>query len=89
MRLLGRKDADAASRSLHHAFNRCAGRVVINSELDKLWQQCPWLEALKADIESFYHASAAHYFSPSAAEQKDFEEILKLAKACRERERLA
>ena len=89
MRLLGRKDADAASRSLHHAFNRCAGRVVINSELDKLWQQCPWLEPLKADIESFYRASAAHYFSPTAAEQKDFGDLLKLAKVCRDRERLA
>ncbi len=89
MRLLGRKDPDAASRSLHHAFNRCAGRVVINSELDKLWQQCPWLEPLQADIESFYRASAAHYFSPSATEQKGFEELLKLARACRERERLA
>ncbi len=89
MRLLGRKDADAASRSLHHAFNRSAGRVVINSELDKLWQQSPWLTPLKTDIEAFYRSSAAHYFSPAAAEQKTFEDVLKLAKACRERERLA
>lgn len=89
MRLLGRKDSDAASRSLHHAFNRSAGRVVINSELDKLWQQCPWLEPVKADIESFYQASAEHFFSPAATGQKDFEQVLQLAKACRERERLA
>ena len=89
MRLLGRKDSDAASRCLHHAFNRSAGRVVINSELDRLWQQSPWLEPVKSDIESFYQASAEHFFSPAATGQKDFEQVLKLAKACRERERLA
>ncbi|MCX4190920.1 hypothetical protein [Methylophaga sp. OBS1] len=89
MRLLGRKDADVASRVLHHAFNRCAGRVVINSELENLWQNCPWLAPLKTDIESFYQISAAHFFSPSAAEQKSFEDLLKLARSCRERERLA
>lgn len=89
MRLLGRKDADAASRCLHQAFNRSAGRVVINSELDGLWQQCPWLTPLKADINSFYQRSAAHYFSRTQAEQQGFEAMLKLARACREKERLA
>lgn len=89
VRLLGRKDADAASRSLHRAFNRCAGRVVIYSELDMLWQACPWLTPLQTEIESFYQASAAHYFSPAAAEQKDFNALLRLAKLCRKRERLA
>ncbi|WP_438970434.1 hypothetical protein [Methylophaga sp.] len=89
MRLLGRKDADNASRSLHKAFNRSAGRVVINSHLDKLWDKCPWLAPLEADIESFYQQSAAHFFSPDGAEQKDFYQILELAKACRARERVA
>jgi mxaA protein len=89
MRLLGRKDAEAASRSLHHAFNRCAGRVVVGSELDRLWQQCPWLEPLKSDIEHFYQTSSAHFFSPEQVEQKDFEALLKLARACREQERMA
>jgi mxaA protein len=89
MRLLGRKDADAASRCLHQAFNRSAGRVVINSELDGLWQQCPWLTPLKADINSFYRSSAAHYFSRTQAEQQGFDAMLKLARACREKERLA
>jgi mxaA protein len=89
MRLLGRKDADAASRCLHQAFNRSAGRVVINSELEGLWQQCPWLTPLKADINSFYRSSAAHYFSRTQAEQQGFDAMLKLARACREKERLA
>lgn len=89
MRLLGRKEADAASRCLHQAFNRSAGRVVIHSELDRLWQQCPWLTPLKADIASFYQRSAAHYFSRTQTEQPDFDALLKLARACREKERLA
>lgn len=89
MRLLGRKDKDEASRSLHHAFNRCAGRVVIHSQLDKLWQACPWLEPLKDDIESFYAQSAVHFFSRDAAEAKDFDQLLSLTKACRAREKVA
>lgn len=89
MRLLGRKDADAASRCLHQAFNRSAGRVVINSELQGLWQHCPWLTKHQADIERFYLSSAAHYFSRTPAEPLGFEAMLKLARACREQERLA
>jgi len=89
MRLLGRKDSDKASRSLHHAFNRSAGRVVIHSQLSKLWENCPWLQPLQADIESFYQQSAAHFFSRDKAEQKDFNQVLELAKACRARERVA
>jgi mxaA protein len=89
MRLLGRRDNDAASRSLHHAFNRSAGRVIVNSELNALWQACPWLKPLKADISHFYSTSEAHYFSPSASEYNDFEQVLKLARACREKERMA
>jgi mxaA protein len=89
MRLLGRKNDDAASRCLHHAFNRSAGRVVVNSDMSALWQQCPWLQPLQQDIERFYQDSAAHFFSPSGQRQKDFEDVLKLTRACRERERLA
>jgi mxaA protein len=89
MRLLGRKNADAASRCLHQAFNRSAGRVVINSELEGLWQQCPWLSKHKAEIERFYLSSAAHYFSRKPAEPLGFDAMLKLARACREQERLA
>lgn len=89
MRLLGRKDADNASRSLHHAFNRSAGRVVINSQLDKLWHNCPWLLPLQSEIESFYQQSATHFFSPNGGEQKDFYQLLELTKACRSQERVA
>lgn len=89
MRILGRKDVDAASRCLHQAFNRSAGRVVINSELSSLWQQCPWLTPLQTEINSFYRSSAAHYFSRTQAEQQGFDAMLKLARACREKERLA
>lgn len=89
MRLLRAKDKDAASRSLHHAFNRSAGGVVVLSEIDKVWQQCPWLAPLQSDIEKFYQNSTAHYFSPAASEQLGFEQMLKLARACRQRERLA
>ncbi|MCX4189126.1 hypothetical protein [Methylophaga sp. OBS3] len=89
MRWLGRKDTDAASRSLHHAFNQSAGTVLVASRLEKLWQQCPWLTPVKADIESFYRQSAAHYFSATGGEAKNFGQLLSLARACRAQEKMA
>lgn len=90
MRLLGRRDADEASRHLHHAFNRSAGRVIIHSQMEKLWQACPWLLAEKPDIEQFYAKSAAHFFSKQyGAQGADFSDVHKLAKACRVLERVA
>lgn len=89
MRLLRNKDSEAASRSLHHAFNRCAGRVVIHSQLDKLWQECPWLDPVQEDIAAFYQQSAAHFFSRETVVQKDFEQLLALARRCRAEEKMA
>ncbi len=89
MRFLGRKNADEASRQLHHAFNRCAGRVLVKNDLPFLWAECPWLEPLAADIESFYQQSASHFFSREPMEQKSFSESLELAKKCRAKEKMA
>lgn len=89
MRWLGRKNADTASRHLHHAFNRSAGTVLVASRLEKLWQQCPWLIPLQNDIDSFYQQSATHFFSAEGGEAKDFGELLQLARACRAREKMA
>lgn len=89
MRWLGRKNADTASRSLHHAFNRSAGTVLVASNLQKLWQQCPWLTPLQPEIDSFYQQSAAHFFSAQGGESKDFSQLLELARHCRAREKMA
>lgn len=89
MRWLGRKNADAASRSLHHAFNRSAGTVLVASRLEKLWQQCPWLLPLQSEIDSFYQQSAAHFFSSKGGDVNDFGQLLELARACRAREKMA
>ncbi len=89
MRLLGRKNADEASRQLHHAFNRSAGRVLVKNDLPLLWAECPWLEPLAAEIESFYQQSASHFFSREPMEQKSFSESLELARKCRAKEKMA
>lgn len=89
MRWLRRKDADTASRSLHKAFNRTAGSVVVYSQLEILMQQAPWLLPLKAEIADFYQQSANHFFSRGGAQQKSFNDIVQLAKSCRAKERVA
>lgn len=89
MRWLGRKDADKASRHLHHAFNATAGGVVVPSQLNKLMQKAPWLVPLQTEIADFYQQSANHFFSAQGTQQKEFKDILALTKACRARERVA
>lgn len=89
MRWLGRKNADMASRNLHHAFNRSAGTVLVASKLDKLWLQCPWLLPMQFEIEGFYQQSATHFFSAQGGDAKDFSQLLDLARACRAREKMA
>lgn len=89
MRWLGRKDTDKASRSLHHAFNATAGGVVVPSQLNKLLQKAPWLIPLESEIADFYQQSAKHFFSPGGMQQKEFNDIVALTKACRARERVA
>lgn len=89
MRWFGRKDADKASRCLHHAFNATAGGVVVPSQLNKLLQKAPWLLPLESEIVDFYQQSAKHFFSPGGMQQKEFNDIMALTKACRARERVA
>jgi len=89
MRWLGRKDADKASRCLHHAFNATAGGVVVPSQLNKLMQKAPWLVPLESEITDFYQQSANHFFTAQGVQQKDFNDIVALTKACRARERVA
>lgn len=89
MRFLGRKNADEASRQLHHAFNRSAGRVLVKNDLSVLWQKCPWLEPLADEIEHFYQQSASHFFSREPVEQAPFSASFELAKKCRAKEKMA
>ncbi|HDZ16319.1 MAG TPA: hypothetical protein ENH61_02955 [Methylophaga aminisulfidivorans] len=88
-RFFGKKDADMANRVCHQAFNRTAGRVLVSSELDELWQNAPWLLPLQSDIEAFYTQSASHYFSPEGMEEVSFNSILELMKSCRAKEKMA
>ena len=80
---------DQASRILHTAFNRTAGTIVIYGELDHLLEQKPWLMPLKNDIDAFYKRSAEHFFTRQAGQEPDINEVRKLAKACRSKEKMA
>lgn len=76
------------ARELHRAFNRTANTVVVQADLDVLFKQAPWLQPLKQEITAFYHASASHFFMQSPEQEQDKDSILKLAKACRAKEKL-
>lgn len=89
LRWFGHKDADAATRVLHHAFNESAGTVVIYSQMQQLWEACPWLTDLQPEITRFYQQSASHYFSRDPQQNADFESLIQLARACRAREKMA
>lgn len=89
LRWFGHKDVDAATRIMHHAFNESAGTVVINSQLQQLWNSCPWLIDLQPEINRFYQQSASHYFSAQPQQAVDFDSVIALARACRAREKMA
>lgn len=89
MSLRGHRDVTAAARVLHGAFNKSAGAVVVSDRLDTLFEQCPWLQPLAADIRHFYQHSASQFFSRQPSESLEFTDISKLVRACREREKMA
>jgi mxaA protein len=89
MRWLNRKDDEAASRILHKAFNDSVGQVIIHSQLESLWETCPWLNDLETEIAAFYQTSTAYYFSPNPANNASFDTLYDLTKACRKREMMA
>jgi mxaA protein len=51
-----------AWRTLHHAFDATAGRVLQPSTLPLLFERAPQYAPLRADIERFYADSAALFF---------------------------
>lgn len=83
------KQSHQAARILHAAFNQTAGTVVAHRELDHFLDQVGWLQPLRDEITQFYELSAHHFFSREGAQEPDFATVMKLAKACRSREKLA
>jgi mxaA protein len=49
----------------------------------------PWLASLEQDISQFYLVSGKHFFNRKDEEVPDLETVLKLAKSCRSKEKLA
>lgn len=89
MSLRGQRDATAAARVLHGAFNRSAGAVVVSERLDILFHRCPWLQPLETDIRHFYRYSASQFFSRQSSETIQYADIVKLVRTCRQREKMA
>ncbi len=77
------------SRILHAAFNNTSGTVIVHSELVQLFSKAPWLQLLEQDIAQFYLLSANHFFNRNIEQEPDFDTVMKLAKACRSKEKLA
>lgn len=77
-----------AARELHLAFNRTANTVVVQTDLDVLFKRAPWLQPLEAEITAFYQASANHFFTQNPEHEPDKGSVMKLAKACRSKEKL-
>jgi mxaA protein len=83
------KDANQPARILHAAFNQTAETIVVHKELAQLYTSTPWLSSLESDIEHFYQLSSGHFFSREAGQEPDMADVVKLAKACRAKEKLA
>jgi mxaA protein len=69
LRALGRADERQPSdwRTLHEAFDRTAGEVLLASTLPRLFERAPQFEPLRDRIEDFYARSAARFFGDAHA----------------------
>lgn len=83
------KDENQPARILHAAFNQTAGTIVVHKELAQLYESIPWLSSLESDIDKFYQLSSGHFFSREAGQEPEMADVVKLAKACRAKEKLA
>lgn len=83
------KDANQPARILHAAFNQTAGTIVAHKELSQFLATTPWLASLETDIDTFYQTSSGHFFTKEAGQGPALTDIVKLAKACRAKEKLA
>ncbi len=82
-------DPQHAVRIVHKAFNNTANKTVVHSELDYLFTAAPWLNPLQQEINAFYLQSSQHFFSPDSGAMPDVQDLKKLVKACRAKEKLA
>lgn len=78
-----------AARLLHAAFNATAGTIVVQNNLSVMLNDVTWLQPLSDEIEKFYQQSEQHFFSRDAQQEPDLAKVMKLAKACRAKEKLA
>ncbi|MBE0440295.1 MAG: hypothetical protein IBX57_11180 [Gammaproteobacteria bacterium] len=78
-----------AARILHAAFNATAGTIVVQNTVPAMLNDVTWLQPLSDDIEKFYQQSEHHFFSRDAQQEPDLAKVMKLAKACRAKEKLA
>jgi mxaA protein len=83
------KQPAQAARILHEAFNNTAGTIVVYNELEQLVEKVSWMQPLEDQIFVFYQSSANYFFTQNTEREPDFEAIMKLAKACRSKEKLA
>lgn len=81
--------AKQAARILHAAFNATAGTIVVQNNMHAMLEQVAWLQPLSQEIEQFYQQSEQHFFSRDAQQEPEFALVMKLAKACRAKEKLA
>ncbi len=78
-----------AARILHAAFNATAGTIVVQNNMQKMLDDVSWLQPLAQDITAFYQQSEQHFFSRDAQQEPELAKVMKLAKACRAKEKLA
>lgn len=73
---------------LHRAFDAAAGHAVFADRLAPLFDAHPELLGLRTDIEEFYAASQREFFGTHAGKAA-LDEVLALARRCRDAEALA
>jgi mxaA protein len=89
MQIANANSDNDALRALHRAFDAAAASRMLAADIPEFLQRHPHFQPLRADIELFFAASRAAFFSAGAAQTMRVPELRALARKLRRAERMA
>lgn len=89
MQIANANSDNDALRALHRAFDAAAASRMLAADIPEFLQRHPHFQPLRADIELFFAASRAAFFSAGAAQTMRVPELRALARKFRRAERMA
>ncbi|HMV55172.1 MAG TPA: hypothetical protein PLX20_11600 [Rhodocyclaceae bacterium] len=80
-------DETTLRHEIHAALNQCAGATLYPTTLQSLFERAPHLEAIRTEIEQFFHHSWNLFYTGNPANAMPVQDLMALLRRARECER--